>query len=301
MTQVNIKFTQNFLKDRSLVKKIVTIANIPRGSVVLEVGPGKGIITSALASAVESDGKVVAVELDTKLASALTEKFIERPQVEIISANILDFPLSKFKSNYSIFSNLPFAITSDLLDHLLDPAVAPSQAHLILQRESIIGINKIGMETETFKSLLLKPFYEVQLEHAFSKFDFAPKPSVETALFSFQRREHDLIEEAAYALYKDFLAFVAKDRVGEGNWRRLFKKKALQNMLRDNGLVGGRGLKSQSVESLVAVFKQHVMPNEVAKKMVAGSLQTLRDEQVRLKKANLCGRHHQSNSRRRKR
>jgi len=286
-----LQYTQNFLHSPSLVAQIITAAAIPPGATVLEIGPGKGIITEALASQVTETGRVVGVELDALLASALKSRFEQVPQVTILQGNILEVDLAQFGPDYQVFSNVPFNITSALLERLFAEGTGPESAYLILQTDALISSGPYG-DGETFKSLMIQPRYDVEVVHMFSPTDFVPRPSVATALFRFVRRVIPLITDAELTLYKDFLAFVSKDRAGEGAWTRVLPKPALQALSVDGGLVPGRGLKSQSVEALVAAFRAFQGSSRI--RVVSGAMQDLRQEQARREQINRAGGHHRT-------
>lgn len=296
----DLRFTQNFLKSKALVDKLVQQSAIKAGDTVLEIGPGKGIITQALAEQVTPTGRVIAVELDDALFKALQQHFRTVPQVELRQQDILSYPLEGLNGDYQVFSNVPFNITSQLLEWLLNPHSGPIQAQLILQREALIERNRAGYITETFKSLLIKPFYIVDVVHEFDRLDFVPPPQVETALFAFARRETPLINPSRYAQYKDFLAFVSKDRVGEGVWLKLFSKAQLRTLAEQHDLVYSRGLKSQRIEAIAATFKHFTALDEPIQKRVQGAMDQLREEQKRRERINKAGGHHRSKARSRK-
>jgi len=291
-----LRFTQNFLHSPALVGQIVGLADLQHGDTVLEIGPGKGIITRQLAEAVGAEGRVVAVELDGRLATALAESLHTTPQVEVVTMDILRFPLHELPENYVVFSNIPFNITSDLLEYLFDPAVNPAQAHLILQQDSMIGVTERGATAETFKSMMIHPLYRVELAHPFAKSDFIPPPGVETGLFAFSRRATPLIDPADYDLYKDFLALVSKDRVGEGLWRKLFSKVQMDKLTETAGLVSGRGLKSQSAAGIIAAFEIFTREGRSRQDLARGAMAALRDEQARREDINRAGGHRRSSS-----
>lgn len=289
----NLSVTQNFLRSRSLVKQIVQLAAIQPDSTVLEIGPGKGIITYELAQAVTTNGRVVAVELEDNFFDTLTTGFADFPQVQIVREDILDYDLAQLGRPYNVFANIPFNITAQLLEKLLTPR-GPQSVFLILQKDTLIGVNKGGQETETFKSFLLAPLYQLALEYEFARADFWPKPSVSTALFSFKKRDKPLIKANQYPLYKDFLAFISRDRVGEGSWSKLFSKKQLAQIDKQTPLQFGHGLKTQSVDGIVAGFTSFATVANSKHSRVTGAMQKLRDEQARTEKLNKAGNHHRS-------
>jgi 23S rRNA (adenine-N6)-dimethyltransferase len=277
---LKLQYTQNFLRDKALVERLVSAARIQPGSTVLEIGSGKGIITAALAKAAGAAGRVIAVELDEKLAENLRALFQNTPQVEILHMDILQFKLEALPENYSVFSNIPFSITSTLLEFLLNPKTGPRSAHLILQKDALID-----PQGEPFKAFLMKPLYEITTAHTFRRSDFVPQPGVDTALFGFTKRAEPLVNPVQYDLYKDFLAFVSKDRVGEGVWTRVFSK----GQIAKTALIVGRGLKAQTVNAMTDAFKQFAASNRT--EVVKGAMARLRAEQQRREQINQAGGH----------
>ncbi len=294
-----LKYTQNFLHSTKLVDDIVCKSGIEEGMSVLEIGPGKGIITHVLAKKVGKEGEVFAVEMDTLLAEKLKEKLKDLNQVRIIENNILDFNLKELPKNYIVFSNIPFNITSDLLEFLLNPYSGPQKAFLILQTDTLKSNLYNGEEAETFKFLLIKPFYDLKVIHEFSPSDFTPVPGIDTALFSFQLRQYSLVERENYELYKDFLSFISKDRVGEGVWTKIFSKPQLNILSKNKGLVTGKGLKSQSLFSIVEAFHFFITLKD-KQFIVKDSFKKLREEQNKRESINRLKGHHRSNKYKRK-
>jgi 16S rRNA (adenine1518-N6/adenine1519-N6)-dimethyltransferase len=131
-------YSQNFLKDQSVIQKIVAAAEIIEGDIVLEIGPGTGVLTRAL---VEAGAKVVAVEADQSLISPLQETFGEH--ATIVNADILSFmksaeQLSELgikQGEYKLVANLPYAITSAILEQFLVHPPCPSRMIVMVQRE----------------------------------------------------------------------------------------------------------------------------------------------------------------------
>lgn len=288
-----VRFTQNFLHSPALVERIVSLAKLPAGSTVLEIGIGKGIITKRLAEVVGATGRVVAIELDPVLANRAAEQFKPIPHVQVVQGDILSFDLSSLPIDYRVFSNVPFNITSSLLELLLNPETGAAYAHLILQRDTLIGATDYGAQTETLKSMMIFPLYIVKPAYHFQKSDFTPQPSIETALFAFERRQQPLFDLTLYPLYKDFLAAASKDRVGEGLWRKLFSPAQLSKLVQA-GLVMGRGLKSQTCAAMVAAFEIFARENRAKYAVVYGMMSLLRDEQARREDINRTGGHRRS-------
>lgn len=133
---------QHFLIDESVLGCIISAAGLSPGDTVIEVGPGLGILTGALA---RCGARVIAVELDSKLVALLRRKMAPFPDVEIVHADILKVSPqrllqdSRFASgstqSYKVIANLPYYITSPVLSHFLEAQCKPSEMVVMVQRE----------------------------------------------------------------------------------------------------------------------------------------------------------------------
>jgi 16S rRNA (adenine1518-N6/adenine1519-N6)-dimethyltransferase len=126
---------QNFLTDRNVLRKILNAAELINDDVVVEVGPGLGVLTSALASNVK---KVFAIELDTELSALLKDKFIAHTNVDIINADILKVDLLRLLgegSQFKVVANLPYYITSPVLRYFMENRLQPSLMVVMVQKE----------------------------------------------------------------------------------------------------------------------------------------------------------------------
>ncbi len=135
---------QNFLASRRIAEEIVRAANIAPGDVVLEVGPGKGILTETLLEKAPR-GRIIAVEKDGELVEFLREKFAGAENLEIVHGDILDFNPENFglmaknssagQAGYKIAANIPYYITSHFLRKFLQSDCQPSLMVLMVQKE----------------------------------------------------------------------------------------------------------------------------------------------------------------------
>lgn len=125
---------QNFLHDPNALEKIVTTAEVMPADTVLEIGPGTGLLTERLARAA---GRVVAVEVDTRLKPVLEAQFAQTPNVTLIWDDILNVdPDTLFpERDYIVVANVPYYITSAILKHLLEREHRPRRLVLTVQLE----------------------------------------------------------------------------------------------------------------------------------------------------------------------
>lgn len=131
------RFGQHFLTDQNILRKIVRAADVQAVDTVLEIGPGLGDLTRALAAAA---ARVIAVEVDRDLAARLCAEF-EHTNVAILEGDILKrapqewLTLGNASPPYLVVANLPYYITSAILRHLLEAATPPTRIVVMVQRE----------------------------------------------------------------------------------------------------------------------------------------------------------------------
>jgi len=133
------KLGQHFLINGQVLKLIVATAEIAPTDIIVEIGPGLGILTEALA---QRAGQVIGVELDTKLANLLKEKLAPLGNVTIINQDVLKVDpgalLQQAKAStttYKVVADLPYYITSPILRHFLQALVKPERMVVMVQKE----------------------------------------------------------------------------------------------------------------------------------------------------------------------
>lgn len=127
---------QHFLIDRDVLTKVVEAAGLSSDDVVIEVGPGLGVLTEELA---KRAGRVVAIELDDKLADILKRRLASAENVEIVNGDILKLePLALVggeTEEYKVVANLPYYITSAVIRHFLEASLKPRLMVFMVQKE----------------------------------------------------------------------------------------------------------------------------------------------------------------------
>lgn len=125
---------QNFLLDEHVAEAMVDAAGIVEGQTVLEIGPGLGILTSALSN---RGAKVVAVELDMRLYPYVKKKFAAHDNVRIIHDDIFKVNLNQLFTDgeYALVANLPYSATSLVFRNFLTLVPRPSSLTVMIQRE----------------------------------------------------------------------------------------------------------------------------------------------------------------------
>jgi len=175
---------QNFLKDRVFLEKIIKSAKLSADDYVLEIGPGKGILTQELSS---HAGKVIAIEIDDELINVLKDKFKNDKKIEIINGDILKINLPEIlncafgNNNYKLIANIPYYITSPIIRLFLETKKQPSEIILMLQKEMAERIcAKPGNMSIIAVSVQL--YADVELLFDVPKSAFWPVPEVDSAV-----------------------------------------------------------------------------------------------------------------------
>ncbi|OGM20444.1 hypothetical protein A2714_01285 [Candidatus Woesebacteria bacterium RIFCSPHIGHO2_01_FULL_38_9] len=195
-------YSKIFLHDPKLVEKLIRKSSIGKKDTVLEIGSGKGIITSEL---IKIAGKVIAVELDSKLYQKLRVKFHNAANLKIYQGNFLNFKLPV--GPYKVFSNLPFNITSSVIRKLTADENF-REGYLIVQKEAAKRFIGYPQDTKnSMVSLLLKPWFDISNYWKFRRSDFVPQPNVDTLMIRIIRVRQPLVDRNNANLYRDFVVY----------------------------------------------------------------------------------------------
>jgi 23S rRNA (adenine-N6)-dimethyltransferase len=189
--------SQHFLRSSGLAAELVASAGIGPGDLVVDVGAGTGVITSALARAA---GRVVAVELDPRLAQRLRGRW---PNVEVVEGDACGIPPPG--EPFRVVANPPFSRTADLLHALLDdPATPLLRADLVL--EWAVAHKHAVPWPSSLNGVLWGSTYEAGLARRLPRGAFSPAPSVDAGVLVVQRRAEALVPAELVGDYRRFVA-----------------------------------------------------------------------------------------------
>ena len=178
-------FGQNFLVDERVLGKIVSSAEISKDDVVIEVGPGIGTLTQALA---KEAYKVVAVEIDATLVPILGELLSDFDNIEIINEDILKVDVNAIAEKYpdkkiKMVANLPYYITTPIIMNVLENHIPVESITVMIQKEVAYRM-KAQPSTKDYGSLSLAVQYycEPYLVANVPQNCFMPRPNVDSAV-----------------------------------------------------------------------------------------------------------------------
>ncbi len=174
------KLGQNFLIDKSAIKKIIKAAEIGADDIILEIGPGLGNLTQELAKKTK---KVIAIEKDPKMVEILKETLKDLKNIKIIKNDILkinpacDIPNTKYK----LVGNLPFYLTAPLIRKFLELKNPPKEMILVVQKE--VGQRICAKPPRmSILAISVQIYAKPEIVSYISKKSFWPQPKVDAAL-----------------------------------------------------------------------------------------------------------------------
>lgn len=185
---------QNFLVDPNIVRKIVSLAEVSASSDVLEIGPGRGVLTEVLC---KTAGHVTAVEIDPRLHAYLAERQAEWPNLTLVLEDALVYPVGSLSAGTIVVANLPYYISTPLLFRLLDQRDRFPRLVLMLQNEVADRlVAKPGSADYGVLSVMAQYAAEITKAFRVSAQCFRPRPEVGSAVVLLRTRaRRELIPE----------------------------------------------------------------------------------------------------------
>ncbi len=184
---------QNFLSDKTVAKKMVSALEINQNDVVVEIGPGRGILTSLIKELPYK--KFHAVELDRRLYLELVEKYKNISNLEIHYDDILQW-LPKFSTegDVKVIASVPYYITSPIIHQLIKMKDRPVIAVLLIQKEVAEKIKSTAPDS-SYMSSFTQTFFNVDYLGKVPAKDFWPVPEVDGGILKLSLKNIDLPSE----------------------------------------------------------------------------------------------------------
>ena len=249
------KYGQNFLKDDRIVEKIVTLSDIEDDSLVIEVGPGKGILTRQLSKAAKN---VICYEIDMQLEGYLINLSKELSNVEVVFSDFLDVDLAKKVSDYKykhlyFISNVPYYITTPILMKLINSGLNFLKIVMMVQEEVGERFSATpGKKAYSSITVFLNYYYEIKRLFKVNRSEFIPVPNVDSEVIMLTSRE-DKIALKNKDLFFEFVrsSFQYKRKNLRNNLKKYDLKKIEEVLVKY-----GYSLNSRAEEIPVNVFAE---------------------------------------------
>ena len=187
------KFGQNFIVDKNIIESIISKSNIDKDTLVIEIGPGAGSLTSELGKVA---GQVIAYEIDKEVKPILEKNIEENTEIiyeDFLKRNVKE-DLKKY--NYSkiyVVANLPYYITTPIIVKLIEDKLNIDKIVVMVQKE--VGDRfKAKPNSKDYNSLsiFLNYYYTVEKLLDVSRNVFIPKPNVDSIVVSFTKKENKI-------------------------------------------------------------------------------------------------------------
>jgi 16S rRNA (adenine1518-N6/adenine1519-N6)-dimethyltransferase len=256
---------QNFLVDRGVLAHILAAAEIRATDTVLEIGPGLGTLTQALA---EHAQRVVAVEVDRQLVAILHDRLQEFPNVRVVAGDILALEIAGLLGAepaggpaghaYKVVANIPYNITSAVLRHLLEASLRPQLIVLMVQKEVAQRITARPGDMSLL-AVSVQFYGRPRLVHRVPAGAFYPVPKVDSAIIRIDPHPELPLTPEQVA------PFFAVVRAGFGQRRKQLRNsllhgtglpaEAIVRALAQAGVDGERRAQTLSVEEWVTLYR----------------------------------------------
>lgn len=172
---------QHWLYDTASLEAVADAADVGEGDVVLEIGPGLGTLTEVI---LQRGAQVVAVEFDEQLALQLAQRAEEESwAVDVLQGDIRTFDFNQLPSNYKVAGNIPYYLTSHIVQLLLESEIKPSHIGLLVQKEVAERIAAQAGEMSVL-SVTSQYYADVELGPVVKKELFQPPPKVDSQIVS---------------------------------------------------------------------------------------------------------------------
>jgi 16S rRNA (adenine1518-N6/adenine1519-N6)-dimethyltransferase len=218
---------QNFLVDQNIRRKIVQFLELRPSDILLEIGAGQGELTGLIAPKVD---KLYALEIDRRLYPLLIERFKIYNSVSIINQDILKCNLikladeHKIKGKIKVFGNIPYYISSPIIERLIKYRVVIREVFITVQKEFARRVVAVpGSKEYGSFSCFLQYYTTPKIVFQISKGCFYPSPKVDSCLLHLKFRE----KPAVYVKDEELLFKIIRAAFNQ-------RRKTLRNSLKGN-------------------------------------------------------------------
>lgn len=187
---------QHWLNDAATLEAICDAAEVAKGGIVLEIGPGTGTLTEKL---LDRGAEVTAIELDQALSAKLSQRF-RNNSFYLIEGNILEFDFSQLPPDYKVVANIPYYLTSNLIRVLSETPNLAKRIVLLVQKEVAERV-AASPGHMSLLSVSAQFYWQVSLGQVVPARLFTPAPKVDSRVLIMERYRQPLfmgVDERAF-------------------------------------------------------------------------------------------------------
>ena len=258
-THPSKRLGQNFLIDKTVLRKIIEAADLKPNDMVLEIGPGIGTLTRELAKTAR---KVIAIEKDPKMIDILKDTTKDFQNVEIIKEDILKMSPESYKlkaKSYKVVANLPFYLTAPVIRQFLETKNPPQEMNLVVQKEVA---QRICAKPPDMSILAVSvQFYaKPEIISYISKKSFWPSPKVDAAILKIVPRQFCVPAsrqfcEQFFRIVKAGFAHPRKQILNNLSNELKYNKGVVKSWLLKNNIQSGQRAETLTLEDWIKLTK----------------------------------------------
>jgi 16S rRNA (adenine1518-N6/adenine1519-N6)-dimethyltransferase len=252
------RFGQSFLEDQNMIRRIAGLVEAAANETVVEIGAGLGLLTSELA---KNTGRVIALEIDPRLVSALRDRFSGNARVEIVAGDVLDYDFSSafHGGKIKVIGNIPYHISTPILFRLLEFRKSISTMVLMFQKELADRIMAPpGNKEFGIPSVVIARYASTTRAMNVPPSCFYPEPGVVSSVLRIVMREDRLTPEEESFFLMSLRAAVPprtktqRRKTLRNNLRATgFPEETVERVLAKTGIKGVRRAETLTVEEFV--------------------------------------------------
>ena len=246
------ELSQHFLKSVQTAEALVELANLNPTDLVIEAGPGRGVLTAPLA---ERASRVIAVEADRTLYKHLLTRFEASRNVTLRCEDFLSYRLPT--GGYRFFANIPFSRTADILRKLVFGKSPPTDAHILMESKAATRFLGFPFGGESAFSLMLKARYRISVLAWLGPGAFSPAPKVNTVMLRLQGVDPALLHPSQLAEFDRFsrALFGSHKKSAHAALRTLLPRKTAALLTNDLNFPASAPPSNIGFEHWLAVFR----------------------------------------------
>lgn len=250
---------QNFLEDKEILENIKDRCNLDKSKIVIEIGVGQGFLTNML---IDNFKKVIAFEIDDDLIPYLKNKFSKYQNFTLNHTDFLKYDLNNLnkKEKYVVIANIPYYITTPIIEKLLEFSENIDEIYIMVQKEVA---NRLTAKKCSKDMGLLTHFVNFFAETTYlftvEKEKFTPIPKVDSAFIKLELRKDKKYENLIdYNKYSSYLkkAFSNKRKTLVNNLSSIIDKEKLKSILLDMNLSEKTRAEELNIEDFIELIQR---------------------------------------------